>query len=46
MMNKIFTSPLTVFIVLFTIGLFVPKQVIAHCDGLDGPVVKAAHKAL
>jgi len=31
---------------LFTIGLFLPKQAIAHCDGLDGPVVKAAQNAL
>src|ERR1041385_1321202 len=46
MMNKIFTAPLTVCVVLITIGLFVPKQVFAHCDGLDGPVVKAAQKAL
>jgi len=46
MMNKIFIAPLTVFVVLFTIGLFQTKQAIAHCDGLDGPVVKAAQKAL
>jgi hypothetical protein len=35
-MNKIFTDPLTVFVVLFTIDLFVPRQVFVHCDGLDG----------
>lgn len=28
------------------IGVFLPKAVFAHCDGLDGPVVKAAQKAL
>ena len=32
--------------IVFTIGLFLPKQTIAHCDGLDGPVVKAAQRAL
>lgn len=44
MTNKI--TPLIIFIILFTIGLFLPKQAIAHCDGLDGPVVKAAARAL
>jgi len=34
--------------VLFTLGivLLVPNPVRAHCDGMDGPVVKAAQKAL
>jgi hypothetical protein len=27
-------------------GLLGPDKVSAHCDGLDGPVVKAAQKAL
>jgi len=45
-MNKIFFTPSIVSILLFTMTLFLPKQVIAHCDGLDGPVVKAAHTAL
>ena len=31
---------------LFAIGLFQTQQEIAHCDGIDGPVVKAAQKAL
>ena len=26
--------------------LFVPTRAVSHCDGLDGPVVKAARKAL
>lgn len=26
--------------------LFTPSGVLAHCDGMDGPVVKAAKKAL
>jgi hypothetical protein len=25
---------------------FSPNQVFAHCDGMDGPVIKAAQKAL
>jgi hypothetical protein len=45
-MNKTLFAPLIVSIILFTIGLFLPKQAIAHCDGLDGPVVKAAQRAL
>jgi hypothetical protein len=31
---------------LIAISLFPPNEVFAHCDGLDGPVVKAAQKAL
>jgi hypothetical protein len=46
MINNISIAPLTVFVILFTIGVFQTKQAIAHCDGLDGPVVKAAQKAL
>src|ERR1051326_7561606 len=48
MMAKIFIArqPVFVVVVLFMIGLFQPNQAIAHCDGLDGPVVKAAQKAL
>jgi hypothetical protein len=34
------------FSVLFTIGVLLPNLVFAHCDGMDGPVVKAAQKAL
>ena len=45
-MNKTLIAPLIVSILLFTITLILPKQVIAHCDGLDGPVVKAAQAAL
>ena len=39
-------SLLTFLAVLATLGLFMPRQVLAHCDGMDGPVVKAAQKAL
>lgn len=35
-----------IFSALLVIGVFLPKPVFAHCDGLDGPVVKAAQKAL
>lgn len=30
---------------LLFILIILPQQVLAHCDGLDGPVVKAAEKA-
>ena len=33
-------------VLLFGLALFTPAPLIAHCDGLDGPVVKAAQKAL
>lgn len=29
-----------------TVLLFIPQATFAHCDGMDGPVVKAAQKAL
>lgn len=35
----------TVLAVLFTVALFA-RNSYAHCDGMDGPVVKAAQKAL
>jgi hypothetical protein len=31
---------------LITAGLLVPAVAFAHCDSLDGPVVKAAQRAL
>ena len=31
---------------IFAVLLFVPVTTFAHCDGLDGPVVKAARQAL
>jgi hypothetical protein len=39
-------TSLTVLATLFAIGLLTPHQVFAHCDGMDGPVIKAAQKAL
>lgn len=46
MKNKIFIALLTLSVILVTVGLFQPRLAIAHCDGLDGPVVKAAQNAL
>ena len=43
--NGIFRA-LTVLAVSFIAALFVPNSAFAHCDGLDGPVVKAAREAL
>jgi len=37
---------LTALIVLFGVLIFIPDQALAHCDTMDGPVVKAAQKAL
>ena len=36
---------LILFLMVFVI-LFMPSGALAHCDGLDGPVVKAARQAL
>jgi hypothetical protein len=36
----------TIWIILVASGLHAPDKVVAHCDGLDGPVVTAARKAL
>ncbi len=38
--------PMVFLAVLSIIGFYVPNKVFAHCDGMDGPVVKAAKKAL
>src|SRR4026209_1760872 len=46
MIIKLSIVPVPFFVVLFAIGLFQTQQAIAHCDGIDGPVVKAAQKAL
>ena len=34
------------FVVVFTLALLAPGNALAHCDGMDGPVVKAAQKAI
>ena len=43
--NKIFTRVFASAIVV-TALLFTSNMAFAHCDGMDGPVVKAAQKAL
>ena len=44
---KRFIFTLSSFAIFFILALFIyPSQVTAHCDTLDGPVVKAARKAL
>lgn len=37
---------LSVGAVMLAVLLLVPSRVLAHCDGMDGPVVKAAQRAL
>jgi hypothetical protein len=44
-LNKIINS-LTWLLVGLGMTFLTPVRVLAHCDGLDGPVVKAARKAL
>jgi hypothetical protein len=44
-MNMVFVRP-SGLAVLWTALLFTPSIAFAHCDGMDGPVVKAAQKAL
>ena len=44
-LNKIINS-LTWPVLAFGVMLIAPARVLAHCDGLDGPVVKAAQRAL
>lgn len=39
-------KPLGIFAILLALSGFYSGTVSAHCDGLDGPVVKAAQKAL
>lgn len=44
-LNKIINS-LTCQVLVFGVMLIAPARVLAHCDGVDGPVVKAAQRAL
>lgn len=46
MKRRILFSGMTFFSIFLIFGLFSFKQGLAHCDGMDGPVVKAAQKAL
>lgn len=44
--HKYIAKSIIVLAVLFTVALLAPGRAYAHCDGVDGPVVKAAQKAL
>lgn len=46
MKSRNFAIRMSGLIILFTMLSFGANQSFAHCDGLDGPVVKAAQKAL
>lgn len=45
MRNKFFWS-LIIFAALTAGEVFSPNKIFAHCDGMDGPVIKAAQRAL
>jgi hypothetical protein len=45
-MRTNFFRSLTLFAAVLAGGVFLPDKVFAHCDGMDGPVIKAAQKAL
>jgi hypothetical protein len=45
MKNNLFRS-LTIFAALAVGGVLSPDKIFAHCDGMDGPVIQAAQKAL
>jgi hypothetical protein len=44
--RNILTNFVTALTVLFGVAFFMPSKVLAHCDTMDGPVVKAAQRAL
>ncbi len=46
MKSKISSGAFRASMLLLAMLLFLPTTIFAHCDGLDGPVVKAAQKAL
>ena len=45
-MNMIRKVALMGTLLMLTVALLVPSPAVAHCDGMDGPVVKAAKEAL
>ncbi|HEX6731105.1 MAG TPA: DUF6448 family protein, partial [Pyrinomonadaceae bacterium] len=45
-LRYLITQLLTVVAILISFGFFTPDPALAHCDTMDGPVVKAAQKAL
>lgn len=46
MKNTNLKVPLTALVVLTAAAFLAPYNAQTHCDGLDGPVVKAARRAL
>ncbi len=46
MKTRTLLSSLTVVTILIATEMTLPRPLFAHCDGLDGPVVKAAQEAL
>ena len=45
-MKRNIFSALVVLAILFTMALWEPNNLFAHCDGMDGPVISAAKNAL
>jgi hypothetical protein len=45
-MKKRVILPVIVFVILAAFGFLAFQKALAHCDGMDGPVVTAARKAL
>lgn len=45
-MRSNFYRSLTILAAVMAGGVFLPNKIYAHCDGMDGPVVQAAQKAL
>jgi hypothetical protein len=46
MRRRRFINSLSVLMVAFVALVLAPSKAAAHCDGLDGPVVRAAQNAL
>ena len=44
--KSLITSLVTALALVFSFVFFLPNPALAHCDTMDGPVVKAAQKAL
>lgn len=45
-MERLVNTTTLAFTGLLALALLVPRPALAHCDGMDGPVVKAAQQAL
>lgn len=44
--RQVVNNSLATVAILFAVALFMPGKALAHCDTMDGPVVKAAQRAL